>query len=162
MTLGEAWAAWFSGEDIRLSSLWGVQVLWWGRIGKIIQLCVVLLGAIELIGAKRLNQFLRVLAGTTLSAWTAYRRRETFLFLFYFTSYFALIVLLVGKPNPGVMAIMLLALAPVPLGLFLHFVFVRILDRIAILMTHDRAYAFAQLLLVVLFVIGFHFDLLAS
>lgn len=57
MTLGEAWSAWFAGDINKASVLWGVELFWWGRIGKALQLVGGLTIVAEIIGADALRKF---------------------------------------------------------------------------------------------------------
>lgn len=51
----DAWAAWWNEVDVRDHALWGVKILWWGRIGKVIQFFAATLIVIEIIGPTRLR-----------------------------------------------------------------------------------------------------------
>ncbi len=53
----EAWQLWFSGQQTNGFLLWGVQILWWGRIGKVIQLISALAILVEIIGVERVRHF---------------------------------------------------------------------------------------------------------
>jgi hypothetical protein len=55
--LVEAWAQWLSGKHTDDLLLWGMQVLWWGRIGKIVQTIAALTVLAEIIGPERLRSF---------------------------------------------------------------------------------------------------------
>ena len=57
VTLWEAWKLWLSGHQVHDSLLWGVNILWWGRIGKLIQLLAALTIIAEIIGPQRLRSF---------------------------------------------------------------------------------------------------------
>ena len=53
----EAWQLWFSGQQTNGFLLWGLQILWWGRIGKVIQLVSALAILVEIIGVERVRTF---------------------------------------------------------------------------------------------------------
>jgi hypothetical protein len=53
----EAWTLWLSGNQVQDSLLWGVKILWWGRIGKLIQFMAALTIIAEIIGPDRLRLF---------------------------------------------------------------------------------------------------------
>lgn len=55
VTYGEAWALWLDGINLSEQYLWGVQILWWGRFGKILGLLSALAIVAEIIGAERLR-----------------------------------------------------------------------------------------------------------
>ena len=57
MELGELWSLWVSSNVSPNTPLWGVSLLWWGRIGKIIQFVGAALIIAEIIGAERLRSF---------------------------------------------------------------------------------------------------------
>ena len=52
----EAWSYWASGEKIDDQLLWGMEILWWGRIGKVVGLISALAVVAEIIGPKRLRE----------------------------------------------------------------------------------------------------------
>jgi hypothetical protein len=60
----EAWLLWFAGRLGDTYILWGIQLLWWGRIGKLLQLLAILTAVIEVVGAERLKEFGNRLHGT--------------------------------------------------------------------------------------------------
>lgn len=51
----EAWSLWWSGAKVDGLLMWGVPVLWWGRIGKLAQFAGGLVVIIDLLGSKRLR-----------------------------------------------------------------------------------------------------------
>ncbi|MCH8805670.1 MAG: hypothetical protein IH986_06235 [Planctomycetes bacterium] len=53
----DAWSLWFSTHLDDSFVLWGVKLLWWGRIGKLLQTAAILTVIIELIGAEHLRRF---------------------------------------------------------------------------------------------------------
>lgn len=53
----EAWSRWYSGAVVTEDYLWGIQILWWGRCGKIVALISGLLIIVEIIGPARLQDF---------------------------------------------------------------------------------------------------------
>lgn len=54
--LFEAWKLWISG-NIQNSMLWGMEILWWGRMGKLFQFAAALAIIAEIIGPDRLRIF---------------------------------------------------------------------------------------------------------
>lgn len=57
VSLMEAWKLWLSGNQVHDSLLWGVNILWWGRIGKLVQFAAALTIIAEIIGPERLRSF---------------------------------------------------------------------------------------------------------
>ncbi|HEY9621732.1 MAG TPA: hypothetical protein V6C78_15330 [Crinalium sp.] len=57
ISIFDAWAAWMSGHLSAHSTIWGVSIFWWGRIGKIMQ--VVGAGTIiaDIIGPEKIRSF---------------------------------------------------------------------------------------------------------
>ena len=53
----DAWQAWASGDDISGREIWGISVLWWGRIGMIAQVLAALTIIAEIVGAHRIRAF---------------------------------------------------------------------------------------------------------
>lgn len=53
----EAWQLWFSGQSANSFLLWGMQILWWGRLGKVVQLVSALTIVAEIVGPQRIVKF---------------------------------------------------------------------------------------------------------
>lgn len=64
VTLIEAWIHWKEGLLQPNFLLWGHQILWWGRIGKIIQFIAVISIVAEIIGPNKIRDFGNSLHGT--------------------------------------------------------------------------------------------------
>ncbi len=62
--LFEAWRSWLSGDQVQNSLLWGLKILWWARIGKVIQLLAALTIIADIIGPARLRSFGNSMHGT--------------------------------------------------------------------------------------------------
>ncbi len=54
MSLWDLWQEWASGNSTLGFELWGVEMVWWGRIGKILQLVGALTVLVEVVGTERL------------------------------------------------------------------------------------------------------------
>ncbi len=54
MSLWELWREWASGNSTLEFELWGVEMVWWGRIGKILQLLGALTVLVEVVGTERM------------------------------------------------------------------------------------------------------------
>src|SRR5262249_25606678 len=57
VSLWEAWSIWLSGSSVSDQILWGMRILWWGRLGKALGLLAGLTVLLEVIGPERLRQF---------------------------------------------------------------------------------------------------------
>ena len=55
ITIRQAWLAWLDGTNINDMRLWGLEILWWGRFGKIAELVAALAIIAEIVGPDRLN-----------------------------------------------------------------------------------------------------------
>ncbi|MGB7923383.1 MAG: hypothetical protein WCF57_09080 [Pyrinomonadaceae bacterium] len=53
----EAWHHWLNGENVSNYYLWSFQIIWWGRIGKLVSFISALAVIAELIGPDRLRNF---------------------------------------------------------------------------------------------------------
>ena len=51
----EAWSLWWSGHKVDGFQMWGLPLLWWGRIGKLLQFAGGLVVVLDLIGSMRLR-----------------------------------------------------------------------------------------------------------
>ncbi|MEU0788816.1 hypothetical protein ABZ342_02040 [Amycolatopsis sp. NPDC005961] len=51
----QAWGLWFDGQSVSGYRLWGVPVLWWGRIGKLGQFTGGLVAIIDIVGVARIS-----------------------------------------------------------------------------------------------------------
>jgi hypothetical protein len=63
VTLFGAWSAWLGGQEPSECQLWGISLLWWGRIGKILQAFGALTVLAEIIGSERIRAFGQSLHG---------------------------------------------------------------------------------------------------
>jgi hypothetical protein len=51
----QAWGLWFDGRSVSGFRLWGLPVLWWGRIGKLGQFTGGLVAIIDIVGVARIT-----------------------------------------------------------------------------------------------------------
>jgi len=51
----QAWGLWFDGQSVSGFRLWGLPVLWWGRIGKLGQFTGGLVAIIDIVGVARIS-----------------------------------------------------------------------------------------------------------
>ena len=51
----DAWSFWWSGQKVDEMQMWGLSLLWWGRIGKLLQFIGGLIVIFDLIGSVKLN-----------------------------------------------------------------------------------------------------------
>ncbi len=61
--LVDAWTLWSSEKLDDAHLLWGLEIFWWGRIGKLLQTFAVLTIVVEIVGEHRLRAFGRGLHG---------------------------------------------------------------------------------------------------
>ena len=59
----EAWKLWFSGDLPTNTILWGINILWWERIGKLMQLLGAATIIADIIGPEKIRRF-----GTSLQS----------------------------------------------------------------------------------------------
>lgn len=86
----EAWTKWLDGERLDGLKMYGLQILWWGRIGKIVGLISALAIVAEILGAERLRSFGTSMRTQTLAVGARTRAIRTFKWLGWFwTAYLA-------------------------------------------------------------------------
>jgi hypothetical protein len=68
----QAWGLWFDGQSVSGFRLWGLPVLWWGRIGKLGQFTGGLVAIIDIVGVARITAW-----GERLRARPIEGRRQT-------------------------------------------------------------------------------------
>ncbi len=54
MSLWDLWREWAAGNSTLEFELWGLEMVWWGRIGKILQLLGALTVLVEIVGTERM------------------------------------------------------------------------------------------------------------
>ncbi|MDI2029859.1 hypothetical protein QFW96_14605 [Saccharopolyspora sp. TS4A08] len=52
----EAWSLWWSGAEVKGFAMWSLPVLWWARIGKLLQFAGGAVVIIDLVGPERFKQ----------------------------------------------------------------------------------------------------------
>ncbi len=57
MSLWDAWREWAAGNDTLDLVLWGLEIRWWGRIGKMLQFAGALTVILDIVGPERLIAF---------------------------------------------------------------------------------------------------------
>ncbi len=57
MSLWDAWREWAAGNDTLDLVLWGLEIRWWGRIGKMLQFAGALTVILDIVGPQRLIAF---------------------------------------------------------------------------------------------------------
>jgi hypothetical protein len=56
-SIGHAWQIWAAGQNLQSYWLLGHQVLWWGRMGKVLDFGAGLVVVLDIIGPRRLDAF---------------------------------------------------------------------------------------------------------
>ena len=57
VSLFGAWHLWLSGKPLTGLKLWGVNIIWWGRIGKILEFLAAYAVIVEIAGSVRLQRY---------------------------------------------------------------------------------------------------------
>ena len=167
----EAWARWFGGDaTLRDARLWGLPVLWWGRLGKSAAFLAGMTLILDIIGPERLRQFsaryvnkFRLRPGFEWSALLLAAAAGAFIvWATYFPGKIEVLGLEITVFSIGfntetagiALAFSLALLAPAVLQGF-HQLLLYVFKHDALAQTVRTASLF-------LFVAGFHFDMLAS
>ncbi|WP_096595782.1 hypothetical protein [Calothrix sp. NIES-2098] len=166
----EAWQLWFSGQQTSSYLLWGMQILWWGRIGKVIQLISALTILAEIIGAERIRKFGKSLRKdfTILKFWQDFKQvSQEFLQDLSQTRIagkFDILKLIFFsiKWLPKSAKIILLTLISGSAILQELFINTFIINSMAWILERPYISNLIKVVSVLLLLIGFHFDLLAS
>lgn len=148
---------WQAGKPVAGYDLWGLQLLWWGRIGKVISFVSGATIILDAIGAERLQQF---------GKWTAdqERVRQRLMFVGVPIVMVMQIQVLAGAGVDFLSSVWLYVLGALITGLIgvaipaLLVGIVRGLGRLFASRWEPVVYGLAAILLAV----GFHFDILAS
>tara|TARA_Y100001934_G_scaffold160286_1_gene191340 strand:- start:107 stop:877 length:771 start_codon:yes stop_codon:yes gene_type:complete len=82
VTLIEAWRCWPGDDLTRTTRLWGLELYWWARIGKVLQTFAIVTIVLELVGPERLARFARGLHGAREHTKLAALVRDTVSFQF--------------------------------------------------------------------------------
>ncbi|MFI9812672.1 hypothetical protein [Saccharothrix variisporea] len=166
----EAWRLWFDGSStLRDAELWGLPVLWWGRIGKLAAFLAGLTLIMDIVGPERLRQFseryvrrnrsrlgiawpavVGAAAGALLIWAVFFPGRVTFPGGWIEVSSTGFTAVTAGIALVGSLAL----LVPVALQ-GIRRVLIHVFERDALART-------VQVVALFLFIVGFHFDLLAS
>jgi hypothetical protein len=166
-----SWSLFFQGADVRASYLWGVQVLWWGRIGKLLTFFAGLVIVLDVVGPSALNRATERSRRGLMSAGDVIAKL--------FAAVLALVILgaalwvaakhpynppqdaLADNPdnaptNPWFLLVVVVG------GLLAAGVWWAVPRLLFWMLQHDRVARVATISSLGLFVVGFHFDLLAS
>lgn len=165
------WSLFFQGADLRDTSLWGLQVLWWGRIGMLVSFFSGLVIVLDIIGPDALNRATERSRRGLMSAGDVIAKL--------FAAVLTLVILgagvwvaakhpfdpyagaLVDNPdnastNPWFILVVVLG------GLIAWGVWWAVPKLLFGMLQHDRVARVATISSMVLFVVGFHFEMLAS
>jgi hypothetical protein len=166
----DAWVRWAAGDSrLRDAELWGLPVLWWGRIGKVAAFLAGMTLIMDIIGPERLRQFseryverrrprlgfgwpgiVAAVAGVVL-AWAILRPGkiailgvEIVVYTYGFTT-----------ATAGIALVISLALLTPALLQGVRRLLIYVFERASLART-------VQMVSLLLFIVGFHFDMLAS
>lgn len=186
--LWDAWVRWWEGQQVGALPLFGVDVLFWGRLGKLLEFAAGLVVVLDLVGAARLagvRDRLRERLGTVsrlivkltwTKAWLDEGGpwRRWFTMVGYYVLYAAFLVgaifwadmreqMLTEHPLLAAFGVGFLLVTTVTLaGQLLLAVGCAVAAALAFLFGGSTPGHVARWLALGLFVVGFHFDLLAS
>ncbi|MGC7099414.1 hypothetical protein ACPZ19_32470 [Amycolatopsis lurida] len=181
--LVEAWRQW-NAENPALKdmSLWGTRILWWGRIGKIAMFASGLVLLVDIIGPERMRrvagrprasarrllaQFFRPDASEEdlTEGRSGYGRFAGFVIALSVVTVLLLAVSVIQDPvlreNPGLQVLLIVLFLP---AVYFTGVLVFVAGPLVVewLFEHERLVQVIRIVSLVLFLGGFHFDLLAS
>jgi hypothetical protein len=170
----EAWSRWASGNPtLKDNMLWGLQILWWGRIGKIAAFVGGLTLVLDILGPERLRSALgRSVEKIKIGGGRARR-------LLFRLTLVAAIILGVAQVTTRMIrgsslwealfrdqlfSFQVWHLLIAVLGFFaIYYYVIPLVGRWAVYaFEHDKIAQSARTVSLVLFLIGFHFDMLAS
>jgi hypothetical protein len=57
VSLFGAWHLWWSGKSLTGTTLWGLNIIWWGRIGKLLEFLAAYGVIVEIAGPERLRKY---------------------------------------------------------------------------------------------------------
>ena len=166
-----AWSLFFQGYDMRESCLWGIEVLWWGRIGKLLSFFSGLVIVLDIIGPDALNRATE----RSREGLSSVRNGVAAIFAVVATSVivgaavWAVVQHPYNPPTDGVLAdnpdnastnpwLLLVLLVGGSAAASLWAVW----RGVFWVLHHDRVPRVARIASMLLFVVGFHFDMLAS
>ena len=186
----DVWRIWFAGKETSTYVLWGIELLWWGRVGKIVQLIAALTVIAEIIGPDKLRSFgeslhpktTRTLSARFDRATTFYGRVADFplgnwllllITMMLTAGMFQILNAMIGLPNSKWLLIPFFILSLV-MGVTVGFLFILIVMSIGLIIDVCIIRPIVKLLettyldkvikvfSIIVLLVGFHFDLLAS
>jgi hypothetical protein len=169
MGLDEAWSRWLEADaTLRDASLWGVQIVWWGRFGKVAAFLAGLVIILDIVGTERLTRL------TTTSGDRLRRGDSRILTAYVVGATIAVVAFVIwvvstipfnppedeypmeASTNPAFILAVVLGLAVVVFSWkALRWLLIWVFE-------HNRLAFTVRLTSVLLLLIGFHFDMLAS
>jgi hypothetical protein len=183
----QAWWHWWhptAGMALGDLILWGYRILWWGRLGKLMEFMAGMLVVVDVVGPTRLKAF-----GDSMHSWFDTRatfekvrrlvawRNDSVSNDLKVTGLFCFLIIAIAASvisNNGAFAyfavglfLYLFSAVFIALGGLLAFVSGWLLDSILIepmawILRHSDAERWVKALSAILILVGFHFDLLAS
>ncbi|MBN6034432.1 hypothetical protein [Amycolatopsis sp. 195334CR] len=181
--LVEAWRQW-NAENPALKDmrLWGTQILWWGRIGKIAMFVSGLVLVLDIIGPERMRRVTERPGASARRLMAQFHRKNTsgeepvegrsgygrfagFVIALSVVAVLLLAVSVIQNPllqeRPGLQVLLIVLFLP---AVYFTGVLVFIAGPLVVewLFDHERLVQVIRIVSLVLFLGGFHFDLLAS
>lgn len=186
----EVWSLWAAGEDLRSFKLWGLEILWWGRLGKLLQFLTAITLVVEITGTERIRNSAHIMREYAHSIYSItdifnkfHHRIVTIVNHIgnYIDRYGALLTIIFlssayiqkNYDNHWI-DIILLPLIVIPFVILLFIQFIFIFSRLLIILLSTVIIAFSwfvdaisrriylNIIVILLLLIGFHFDYLAS
>ncbi|MCF6470642.1 hypothetical protein FAF44_19890 [Nonomuraea sp. MG754425] len=160
----EAWSLWSDGVDIKSRVLWGLEIYWWARMAKVAALLGGLAILTDIVGTKRLQE------------WLATLRKPTESILMVTVAVLCLVLpfalpFVATSILPRDLGLLTLVLVPVGLaiGAYILDSFIKgkgrplgAIARVVKLTEHGVFVQFVRITSLLLVIAAFHFDFLAS
>lgn len=155
----DAWRLWADGnEALRNTELWGLPVFWWGRIGKVLAFLAGFTILLDLIGPERIREYSKNIALRLRRHDGKRFTNETIGMGGGFLGMILAIEVIVPRGTPlwvYVVVVPLCSVVGISLSVLLRAVFSTVLNR-------NSTSHMVRWLSLACFLIGFHFDMLAS
>ena len=168
---------WFKGAHVDNSVLWGLKILWWGRIGKGAEFLAATVIVMEILGPERVRAFgrsLRPVAADKLIEWLAGRWILHLVFIVAGLTICFLFLVQIRiwvETAPALASVSMIVFFALVIGLlFLWIWSITALGRVAAVVFNTVATTLrfplldkvVKLAALFLLLFGFHFDLLSS
>lgn len=166
----DAWARWFDGDvTLRDAELWGLAVLWWGRIGKFAAFLAGMILIMDIVGPERLRQFSerylerhRSRYGSAWPAIVAAAAGVVVAWAIFFPGKLAILGVEITVYSYGFTAVTAGIALVISLALLTPMLLQGVRRFLIYVFERDAMARTVQMVSLFLFIVGFHFDMLAS